>query len=67
VEQFPALRYNIGMKPTKSLRKQAEKAQAVAHRSEDTEYAEQMRNLAEAFRAHADALKAARKKRKAKK
>jgi hypothetical protein len=53
VEQLPALRYNIGMKPTKSLRKQAEKAEAVAHRSEDTEHAERMRNLAEAFRAQA--------------
>ncbi|WP_149534256.1 hypothetical protein [Tardiphaga sp. P9-11] len=67
MEQLPALRYNIGMKPTKSLRKQAEKAEAVSHRSEDTEHAERMRNLVEAFRAQAAALKAVRKKGKAKK
>ena len=67
MEQLPALRYNIGMKPTKSLRKQAEKAEAAARRSEDTEHAERMRNLADAFRAQADALKAIRKRGKAKK
>ena len=67
VEQFYAMQYKIGMKPTKSLKKQAEKAEAVAHRSEDTEHAEQMHNLAEAFRAQASALKAAKKKGKAKK
>jgi hypothetical protein len=55
------------MKPTKSLRKQAEKAEAVASRSEDDEHAERMRNLAEAFRAQADALKAAKKNGKSKK
>ncbi|MES2027690.1 MAG: hypothetical protein V4477_00775 [Pseudomonadota bacterium] len=55
------------MKPTKSLRKQAEKAEAAARRSEDTEHAERMRNLADAFRAQADALKAIRKRGKAKK
>lgn len=66
-EQPQAPRHNIGMKPTKSLRKQAEKAEAAARRSEDTEHAERMRNLADAFRAQADALKAIRKRGKAKK
>ena len=55
------------MKPIKSLRKQAEKAGAEAQRSKDAEHAERMRNLAEAFRAQADALKAEKKKEKAKK
>jgi hypothetical protein len=41
---------NGGMKPTNSLRKQADKAEAVALHSEDTEHAERMRYLAEAFR-----------------
>jgi hypothetical protein len=55
------------MKPTNSLRKQADKAEAEAQHSEDAEHAERMRNLAEAFRAQADALKAEKKKGKAKK
>lgn len=45
------------MKPSKSLRKQAEKAEALARRSVNGEHAEQMRNLAAAFRAQANALK----------
>ena len=67
VERSAALRHNIGMKPTKSLKKQAEKAESAARRSEDIEHAERMRNLAEAFRAQADALKAKKKKQKANK
>jgi hypothetical protein len=55
------------MKPTKSLRKQARKAEAVAQRSEDIEHAELMHDLAEAFRAQAEALKAEKKKRKVRK
>jgi hypothetical protein len=52
------------MKPVKSIRKQAEKAEAVASRTADPEQAERMRNLADAFRAQADALKATRKMQK---
>jgi hypothetical protein len=55
------------MKPTESFRKQAGKAEAVAHRTEDTEHAERMHNLAEAFRAQAEALKAEKKKGKVRK
>jgi hypothetical protein len=54
------------MKPTKSLKKQAKKADAIANRSADTEHAERMHNLAEAFRAQAEALKAEKKKGKVK-
>lgn len=67
LERSVALRYNLGMKPAKSLMKQAEKAEAVAQRSEDIEHAERMRNLAEAFRAQAEMLKAKKKKTKVKK
>ncbi|WNV09590.1 hypothetical protein [Tardiphaga sp. 709] len=49
------------MKPTKSLKKQAERAEAAARRSADSEHAERMRDLAEAFRAQADALKTKKK------
>jgi hypothetical protein len=55
------------VKPSKQFRKQAEKADAAAQRTDDPEHAERMRTLAEAFRAQADALKAAKKKGKAKK
>jgi hypothetical protein len=58
------MQHDVGMKPTKSLRKQAAKAEAAARRSEDTEHAERMHNLAEAFRPQADALKAEKKKGK---
>jgi hypothetical protein len=67
LERSAALRYNLGMKPAKSLMKQAEKAEAVAQRSEDIEHAERMRNLAEAFRAQAEMLKAKKKRTKVKK
>jgi len=67
VELLPGLRHNFPMKSTKSFKKQAEKAEAVAHRSEDTEHAERMHDLAEAFRAQAEALKAEKKKRKVRK
>lgn len=46
------------------VRKQAEKAEAAARRSEDIEHAERMHNLAEAFRAQADAPKAEKKARR---
>lgn len=67
MELLPGLRHNFRMKPTKSLRKQAGKAEAAAYRTEDTEHAERMHNLAEAFRAQAEALKAEKKKGKVRK
>jgi hypothetical protein len=51
------------VKPTKSLRKQAEKAEAVAKRMTDPDIAAEMRALADAYRGQADAIK---KKLKAK-
>ncbi|MFT4117886.1 hypothetical protein [Bradyrhizobium sp.] len=45
------------MKPTKSLRKQADRAEAVAFRLADPELAAEMRLLANAYRCQADLLK----------
>ncbi len=51
-------------KATKQLRKQAQVAEKVAGQSPDTQVAEQMRTLAEAFRVQADIIKKKRKKKK---
>jgi len=51
-------------KATKVFRKQARVAERAAFQSADTVVADQMRNLAEAFRAQADILKKKRKKKK---
>jgi hypothetical protein len=51
------------VKPIKSLRKQAEKAEAVANRISDPEIAGEMRALADAFRSQADAMKKKPKER----
>jgi chaperonin GroEL (HSP60 family) len=48
-------------KTTKALKKQATKAELVAQRSADAFVAEQMSNLAQAFRAQAEVLKRKRK------
>jgi hypothetical protein len=50
---------------TKSIRKQAATAERVASQTADTFAANQMKNLAEAFRAQADVLKRKKKKKKA--
>lgn len=50
-------------KATKVFRKQARVAERAAFQSADTVVADQMRNLAEAFRAQADILKKKRKKK----
>jgi hypothetical protein len=52
------------VKPAKSFRKQAEKAEAAAAQTDDPEHADRMRTLAEAFRAQADAIKASEKANK---
>jgi hypothetical protein len=51
-------------KSTKALQKQARTAQRVAHRSADSSISDEMRTLAEAFRAQAEILKKKRKKKK---
>ena len=51
-------------KITKAFRKQARVAERTAFRSADSFVADQMRNLAEAFRAQADIMKKKRKKGK---
>ena len=52
------------VKPVKALKKQAEKAEAVASRSVDPEHAESMRRLADAFRAQAQVMKETKKAKK---
>jgi hypothetical protein len=52
------------VKPSKQFRKQAEKAEAAAQRTEDPEHADLLRTLADAFRAQANAIKAAGKAEK---
>jgi hypothetical protein len=49
---------------TKAIRKQAVTAERVATQTADTLVAEQMKILAEAFRAQADVLKKKKKKKK---
>ena len=51
-------------KTTKAFRKQARTADRVAYHSDNTFMSRQMRTLAEAFRAQADALKKKHKKKK---
>jgi hypothetical protein len=51
-------------KSTKALRKQALTAERVAHQSADASVSDEMRTLAEAFRAQAEVLKKKRKKKK---
>jgi hypothetical protein len=50
-------------KAAKVFRKQARVAERAAFQSADTVVADQMRNLAEAFRAQADIMKKKRKKK----
>ena len=50
-------------KATKVFRKQARVAERAAFQCADTVVADQMRNLAEAFRAQADIMKKKRKKK----
>jgi hypothetical protein len=50
-------------KATRVFRKQARVAERAAFQSADTVVADQMRNLAEAFRAQADIMKKKRKKK----
>jgi hypothetical protein len=50
-------------KATKVFRKQARLAERAALQSADTLVADQMRNLAQAFRAQADIMKKRRKKK----
>jgi hypothetical protein len=52
------------MKMAKQIRKQALTAERVATQTADSLVAEQMRNLAIAFRAQADVLKKKKKKKK---
>jgi hypothetical protein len=49
---------------TKAIRKQAVTAERVATQTANTLVADQMKNLAEAFRAQADVLKKKKKKKK---
>jgi hypothetical protein len=49
---------------TKAIRKQAVTAERVATQTANTLVADQMKNLAEAFRAQADILKKKKKKKK---
>jgi hypothetical protein len=51
-------------KATKVFRKQARLAERAASQSADAVVADQMRNLAQAFRAQADIMKKRRKKKK---
>jgi hypothetical protein len=52
------------MGTTKAIRRQATTAERVASRTANTIVADQMKNLAEAFRAQADVLKKKKKKKK---
>jgi hypothetical protein len=54
------------MKMAKAIRKQALTAERVAFTTNDTVLANEMRNLAQAFRAQADTLKKNKKKKKRK-
>jgi hypothetical protein len=54
------------MKMAKAIRQQAETAERVAFATNDAVLASQMRNLAHAFRAQADAIKKSKKKKKKK-
>jgi hypothetical protein len=54
------------MKMAKAIRKQAATAERVALTTGDAEVASQMRNLAQAFRAQADAMKKNKDKKKKK-
>ena len=54
----------LGMGMTKAIRKQAVTAERVATQTANTLVADQMKNLAEAFRAQADILKKKKKKKK---
>ena len=49
---------------TKAIRKQAVTAERVATQTSNTSVADQMKNLAEAFRAQANVLKKKKKKKK---
>ena len=51
-------------KETKSLRKQADKAERMARATADAEISENLLNLAKAYRRQADVLKANRKQEK---
>lgn len=63
-EQTPWPGNYPGMGTTKAIRKQAVTAERVATQTANTFVADQMKNLAEAFRAQADVLKKKKKKRK---
>jgi hypothetical protein len=52
------------MKMAKAIRQQAQTAERVAFATTDAVLASQMRNLAQAFRAQADAIKKNKKKKK---
>ena len=52
------------VKPTKSLRKQADRAERAARAMQDEDAARQMLDLAEAYRAQADVLKKKSKPKK---
>jgi hypothetical protein len=54
----------LGMGMTKAIRKQAVTAERVATQTANTFVADQMKDLAEAFRAQADVLKKKKKKKK---
>jgi hypothetical protein len=61
--QYPLTLSNMS-KTTKAFRKQARTADRVAYHSDNTFMSRQMRTLAEAFRAQAEALKKKHKKKK---
>jgi hypothetical protein len=54
------------MKIAKAIRQQAQTAERAAFATNDAVLADQMRNLAQAFRAQADAMKKTKKKKKKK-
>ena len=54
------------MKMAKAIRQQAATAERVAFTTNDAVLADQMRNLAQAFRAQADTIKKNKKKKKKK-
>src|ERR1700712_4910909 len=60
----PWPRNYLGMGMTKAIRKQAVTAERVATQTANTFVSDQMKNLAEAFRAQADVLKKKKKKKK---
>ena len=63
-EPTPRPRNCLGMGMTKAIRKQAVTAEKVAAQTADTFVADQMKSLAEAFRAQAEVLKKKKKKKK---